>query len=88
MEMTLKDEKTMTRRLHVHPLGGRDLLDEGELDPVQGCMNLITRALQQRLGDMMEEDARKEGGYALEEYKEVSGRINGKWVPDDVWVYE
>ena len=46
----------------------------------------ITGRYSQRLGDMTEEDALKEGGYSLKEFKEVWIKINGSW--DDEQVVE
>ncbi len=38
---------------------------------------------------MTEEDAKKEGGYSLKEFKEVWRDINGAWDPElEVWVVE
>lgn len=50
----------------------------------------VARVYTQRLGDMTEEDARKEGGYTLEEFKKVWEEINETpWNPDEVvYVYE
>jgi len=48
-----------------------------------------TDVYKQKLKDMTEEDARKEGGYTLEEFKRVWKEINGSWDPDlEVWVVE
>jgi len=50
---------------------------------------LITRRFRQRLGDITEEDIRKEGYNSLEEFKEAWITINGSWDPDQiVTVYE
>lgn len=41
------------------------------------------------MGDISEEDARAEGGYTVEEFKEVWKRIHGSWNPnEEVWVVE
>ena len=50
---------------------------------------LITRKFQERLGDISEEDAKKEGGYTPETFRQAWIDINGDWNPDElVWVYE
>ena len=50
---------------------------------------IITRKFRQRLGDVTEEDAQKEGFANLEEFKREWERLNGRWNPDRVvWVYE
>jgi ParB family chromosome partitioning protein len=45
----------------------------------------ITSIERKRLGDFTEEDARREGGYSLKEFKEVWESIHGKgsWNPDE-----
>ena len=50
---------------------------------------LIKRVCRELLGDITKEDAQAEGGYTVEEFKEVWRRINGSWDPDkEVVVYE
>ncbi len=39
----------------------------------------ITSIQRKRLGDFTEEDARKEGGYTLEQFKEVWKNLHGEW---------
>lgn len=38
---------------------------------------------RQRLGDVTEEDAKKEGCSSLEEFREVWRRVYGSWDPDE-----
>lgn len=38
---------------------------------------------RKRLGDFTEEDARREGGYTLEEFKRVWKKLHGEWNPDE-----
>lgn len=38
---------------------------------------------RKRLGDFDEEDARREGGYTLDEFKEVWKSLHGEWNPDE-----
>ena len=50
---------------------------------------LIKTLLQQRLGDMTEQEATAEGGYTLEEYKQIWIGIHGSWNDDEiVWVVD
>jgi uncharacterized protein YhfF len=50
---------------------------------------VITRRFKQRLGDISQEDARKEGFSSREEFKETWTEIYAQWLPDKVvTVYE
>ena len=40
---------------------------------------IITAIERKRLGDFTEEDARKEGGYTLEQFREVWKNLHGEW---------
>jgi len=90
IDLILEGRKTQTRRRHKH------ILKAGKVYGIKtswvhwtGHRILITRVYRQRLGDITPEEARKEGGYTVEEFKEVWRRINGSWNPDEeVWVYE
>lgn len=42
----------------------------------------ITDVYRKRLGDFDDEDARREGGYTLDEFKEVWESLHGEWNPD------
>lgn len=46
------------------------------------CYIRVTDVYQEPLGEMTEEDATKEGGYSLEEFREVWKEINGEWDPE------
>lgn len=49
----------------------------------------IFRKYRQKLGDMTEEDAKKEGLNNLEEFKQLWISFYGSWNPEEVvWVYE
>jgi len=43
----------------------------------------VTSIERKRLGDFTEEDAKREGGYTLKEFKEVWKKIHGEWNPDE-----
>lgn len=92
VKMILDGKKTMTRRVH------RYRLKEGNIYKVKknwyiyyipGLSIKVTHSIKQRLGDITPEDAMKEGGYTVEEFKEIWTKINGSWTPDlIVNVYE
>jgi len=90
IRLILEGVKTQTRRLHKHPLKvGRVYRVKRNWVRYTDIQVLITRRYRQRLGDITLEEAFKEGGYSLEEFREVWERINGSWNPDElVWVYE
>ena len=90
VDMIMQGIKTATRRAWKRPMA-----KPGGLYPVQVRMFQrraecplirVTRVYRQRLGDMTEEDARKEGGYTLDEFRDVWIGINGAW-DDDQMVY-
>jgi len=87
VELICRGLKTQTRRRHRYRLKAGKIYDV-KLNWVKktGLKILITRVYTQRLGDMSEEEALKEGGYTLEEFKKVWERINGSWNPDEVVV--
>ncbi len=43
----------------------------------------ITNVSRKRLGDFDEEDAKREGGYTLSEFKEVWKSLHGEWNPNE-----
>ncbi len=50
---------------------------------------VVTDVYKERLGDLSEEDAKKEGGYTVEEFKNVWLDIHGEWNKNErVWVIE
>jgi uncharacterized protein YqfB (UPF0267 family) len=46
----------------------------------------ITNILRKKLNDFTEEDAKREGGYTLEEFKQVWKNLHGGWNPEE-YVY-
>jgi len=44
---------------------------------------LVTKIERKKLGDFTEEDARREGGYTLEEFKQVWKDLHGEWNQDE-----
>jgi ParB family chromosome partitioning protein len=43
----------------------------------------VTDVHRKKLGDFDEEDAKREGGYTLEEFKEIWKTLHGKWEPNE-----
>ncbi|MBA7508071.1 Nucleoid occlusion protein [subsurface metagenome] len=43
----------------------------------------VTDVYRKKLGDFDEEDARREGGYTLDEFKEVWKALHGEWNPNE-----
>ena len=93
LEMVLAGTKTMTRRIHKRPLkAGRVYqLKRDWFHSIPVWIEML-KVFPERLGDISEEDAGKEGGYTVEEFKAVWREINkkkGGWTPDlVVTVYE
>lgn len=82
-------EKTATRRTWEGPQvteGGRYIAaTEMFTSHVEAeCYVTVTDFRWEPLGDMTEEDAQKEGGYTLEEFRDVWREINGEWDPERV----
>ena len=46
------------------------------------CYLRVTDVYQEPLGEMNHEDARKEGGYGMDDFREAWEQINGEWEPD------
>ena len=89
--LVLEGKKTQTRRLP-----NKRQLKEGRIyaimdDYSEGSKGYIkiTRKFFQRLGDITEEDIRKEGFNTLEEFKATWEKLYGSWQPDQtIIVYE
>jgi len=90
IRLILEGKKTQTRRRHVRVLKvGRVYRIQRNWYEWTDIRIVITRAFQQRLGDLTEEDAKKEGGYTIEGFRHVWEEINGSWDSNEVvWVYE
>jgi len=90
IQLILEGKKTQTRRRHVHILKvGRVYRIQRSWYEWTDIRIPITRAFQQRLGDITEEEALKEGGYTVEEFRRIWEEINGRWNDNEVvWVYE
>jgi hypothetical protein len=90
LDLVLAGVKTATRRRHKRPRrAGRVYTIKSSWVRYTVHRIKIDRAYEQRLGDMTEKDAEKEGGYTLQEFKEVWEEVVGLWDPDEVvTVYE
>lgn len=90
LALIIQGRKTQTRRLHKHQL------KEGCIYPITDqwfakpkAHIKILKVYQQRLGDITETEARKEGFNSIEEFKQAWTQINGSWQPETtVTVYE
>ena len=88
--LVVSGRKTQTRRLH------KRLLKEGRVYALKrgwfestGDYLKITRVAHQRLGDITEEEAVKEGFSSIDEFRSAWIRINGSWDPEmEVIVYD
>ena len=77
--------KTMTRRIHKREWRvGRTYMVRDSPYSRSRLRIRILRKFRQKLGEISEEDIRKEGYSSLEEFKEVWTRIYGEWNPEQV----
>ena len=91
VKLILEGRKTATRRLTGRYKRGKVYAVQDRLYGRARCYILIIRKYRQKLGDMSEEDIRKEGCSSREEFirewEESYGP--GSYRPDlEVWVYE
>lgn len=89
MRLILEGKKTATRRLKGrYRLGSIQAVQTRFFERARARIRIL-RKYRQALGAMREEDARKEGGYTLPEFRDVWREIHGCWDPTEiVWVYE
>ncbi len=81
--------KTQTRRTWAKArvkVGSTQLAKTEMISKAYFARLKIIAVYQERLGDMTEQDAYDEGGYTLEDYKQVFEKINGFW-DDNQTVY-
>ena len=90
LNLVVSGRKTQTRRLH------KNILREGRIYALKrswiestGDYIKITKVTRQKLGDVTEEEAVKEGFSNIDEFRSAWIRINGSWNPEmEVTVYE
>ncbi len=88
--LILSGQKTQTRRAHKRRwiIGHTYKIKDQYCSKGLGTIK-ITRAFKQRLGDISEQDAQKEGFKNCIEFIDAWNTINGSWNPDTiVTVYE
>lgn len=90
LELVLAGHKTQTRRTHRQEWKiGHVYSARASWFKKAEAWILITRKLRQKLGDISDEDVKKEGFSTLAEFKEEWRKINGSWEPNTlVIVYE
>ncbi|MEH7235090.1 ASCH domain-containing protein [Bacillus sp. JJ1562] len=84
IKKVLEGKKTATRR------NGR-YADVGEIMTLEGQSYKIDRVYEQSLGELTDEDAKREGFNSVDEYKEsiLSYHPGMPWLPQmKVWVHE
>lgn len=90
LEKVMEGRKTQTRRTHKQQwhVGRTYGIRSTRFEKSRARITIIRR-YSQRLGDVTEEEARKEGFRSLEEFKREWARIYGPWNPDQqVTAYE
>ena len=83
--------KTQTRRTWKRPQAKAGAIHKAKTDysPCYFAELHILKVSQERLGDITEQDAQKEGGYNLESYKAEFKRVYGFWDADlEVYVVD
>ena len=84
VKKVLSGEKTATRR-------NERYADPGEIMTLEGRQFVVEKVYQQSLGELTDEDARREGFSSLEDYKQsiLSMHPGMPWLPQmRVWVHE
>lgn len=89
--MIIDGTKTATRRMWKTPHAVEGRIHPAKTNYYQKKVDcpliLIKKVYKQKLGDMTEEDARKEGGYTLEKFKGMWEGINKVPWDDNQEVY-
>ena len=85
LQKILAGQKTQTRRIHtcLLQIGESYGIRTNRFEKAQARI-IITDRRQEKLGDITQEDARKEGFKNLEEFREVWEEIYGDWQPTQI----
>jgi hypothetical protein len=81
-QSVVSGEKQQTTRRRADPR-----IEAGTIvraDVIQFADLEITDVIRKRLGEMTEADARQEGDYTLEEFRDLWRRSYGSWNPDEL----
>jgi hypothetical protein len=85
LRKVLEGQKTQTRRIHKVTLKpGRTYAARCTRFEKAQARILITAARQEKLGDITQEDARKEGFTSPEAFKQAWTEMHGDWNPDQI----
>ena len=77
----LKDTKTQTSRKAKDPRLQPGVIVRAQITHFADLE--VTDVYRKRLGDFGNEDAKREGGYTLDEFKQVWKRLHGEWNPNE-----
>lgn len=80
-EATEKGIKTQTSRKTKDPRLQSGMLVRAQVTHYADLE--VINVFRKKLGDFDEEDARREGGYTLDEFKEVWKKLHGEWNPNE-----
>jgi ParB family chromosome partitioning protein len=80
-EAILKEIKTQTSRKTKDPKLQKGVTVRAQVTHFADLE--ITDVYRKKLGDFDEEDAKREGGYTLDEFKDVWKKLHGEWNPDE-----
>jgi len=85
LRKVLSGDKTQTRRSHrrTWKIGKTYAIRDRWFSKPQGHIT-VTRKFRQRLGDVSNEDIRKEGFSSLEEFKQEWTELHGSWNPNEI----
>lgn len=75
--------KTQTSRKGLDPKIKKGAIVHASIWEPRFADLMIEKTERKRLGDFTEEDAKHEGGYNLEEFKDVWKELHGEWNPDE-----
>lgn len=80
-DVILKEIKTQTSRKTKEPRLQKGVTVRAQVTHFADLE--VTDVYRKKLGDFDEEDAKREGGYTLDEFKEVWKKLHGGWNPDE-----